>query len=115
MSTKIVNAADARVIPVDDAMTVFDYFTEADGDEVSLVTADLDGIHSNRVNHRSVKLYFVISGKLRVISDGVEREVGPLSGVRVPAGTWVKLVGENAKVAIICGPAFNPADESFEA
>ncbi|MDW6057858.1 hypothetical protein SAZ11_07090 [Streptomyces sp. FXJ1.4098] len=114
MSTEITSAADARVISVDDAMTVFEYFTEADSSEVSLVTAYLDGTHSNRVNRRSTKIYLVISGTLHIISNSVEQKVGPLSGVRVPAGTAVKLVGEKAKVAIICGPAFNPADESFE-
>ncbi|MFF7977144.1 hypothetical protein [Streptomyces sp. NPDC007905] len=114
MGALVVTAADAKVIPVDDAMTVFEYFTGAESGNVSLVTADIDGIHSNRVNHRSAKLYFVISGKLRVVSDSSEREAGPLSGVLVPADTWVELVGENAKIIIICAPAFNPADESFE-
>ncbi|WP_405596723.1 hypothetical protein OG741_11465 [Streptomyces sp. NBC_01410] len=113
MDVRIVNAADARDIPVDEAMTVFEYFSESDSRQVSLVTAELDGLHSNRVNHRSAKLYFVISGKLRVNADGVEREAGPLSGVLVPPGSWVELVGESAKILIICGPAFNLADESF--
>ncbi|MEU6720730.1 hypothetical protein ABZ897_55540 [Nonomuraea sp. NPDC046802] len=78
------------------------------------MTADLNGLHSRRMNRRSAKLYLVLSGKLRVISGGMEREAGPLSGITVEPGTWVELIGYAAKIAIVYSPAFNPADETID-
>ncbi|MEV6986880.1 hypothetical protein AB0M95_37265 [Sphaerisporangium sp. NPDC051017] len=44
----------------------------------------------------------------------MEREAGPLSGVMVDSGTWVELIGDAAKIAIVYSPAFNPADETID-
>ncbi|MEU6712724.1 hypothetical protein ABZ897_14685 [Nonomuraea sp. NPDC046802] len=111
---RIVTRDDAEVVPVDDAMTIYQYFSEVESPQASLVTADLDGLHSRRMNRRSVKLYFVLSGKLLVKSDEMEREVGPLAGVLIEPGTWVELVGEAAQIAIVYSPAFDPADETID-
>ncbi|MDA0633314.1 hypothetical protein OUY22_07765 [Nonomuraea sp. MCN248] len=95
-------------------MTIYQYFSESDSPHASLVTADLNGLHSRRMNRRSVKLYFVLSGNIRIKSDGTEHEIGPLGAAMIDPGTWVELVGEAARIAILYSPAFNLDDEIID-
>lgn len=63
----------------------------------------------------SAKLYFVVSGRLRVtFDDGSGQTIGAQGAVHVPPGVWVELWGEDARILIICSPAYDPADETIE-
>ena len=107
--------SDLEPVVVDDAMTIYEYFAKTQSPQASLASADLTGLHPRRVNHRSTKLYFVVSGELRaVFDDGSDHMVGPQGAILVPPGVWAELHGKNARVLIVCAPAYDAVDESIE-
>jgi mannose-6-phosphate isomerase-like protein (cupin superfamily) len=109
----IRRAAGANSFDADDSMTITPLLPVADSPRASLVTGRLDGLHSARVNHRSAKLYLVISGHLVATADGECCQLRAGDALLANPGEILALQGERALLAIICVPAFDPADEEI--
>ncbi|MEJ2852826.1 MULTISPECIES: AraC family ligand binding domain-containing protein [unclassified Saccharothrix] len=109
----LVREADAVERVVDDAMTIRSYFSAEQSTAVDLVAAELDGLHSLRVNRRSTKLYYVERGTLDITIDGRKYTADAGSTILVRVDEEHEMVGHAARVLIICSPAFDPADEEI--
>jgi mannose-6-phosphate isomerase-like protein (cupin superfamily) len=109
----IQRAADADTFHADDFMTITSLLPAADSPMVSLVTGQLNGLHSARVNHRSAKLYLVIDGGLVATTNAEQSVLGPGDALLVKPGETLTLRGDKAVLAIVCAPAFDPADEQI--
>lgn len=109
----IRRAAEAATFDADDFMTITSLLPETDSPLASLVTGHLNGLHSARVNHRSAKLYLVIAGSLVATTDAERCRLGPGDALLVKPGEILTLRGEKANLAIVCTPAFTPADEQI--
>jgi quercetin dioxygenase-like cupin family protein len=109
-----VDEGHARQVKIDEYLTIQEYFTKSDNESVSLVSASLHGPHSNRVNRRSNKLFFVTQGILDMKVDGVSHRLQARDGFLIPPGKWHTMDGHNAQMLIICAPAFDATDEEME-
>ncbi|GAB3006267.1 cupin domain-containing protein [Saccharothrix stipae] len=78
---------------------------------VDLVAAELDGPHSLRVNRRSTKVYYVERGSVEFTVSGQTRTVADGGAVLVRPGEPHRLVGDKARILIICSPSFDFTDE----
>jgi len=110
----MVGEKQAEEVRIDQYLTIFNYFTKSDYEAISLVTAHLNGPHSNRVNRRSVKLYFLTEGTLDIVVDGVQHRLHQQDALLVPPNKWHTMEGHNARMLIICAPAYDAADEEIE-
>lgn len=113
MNTKkfVIRQKSSKELKIDQYITIFEYFTKNNSSQVSLVTAKLDGPHSRRLNKRSDKLYFMLSGKaeLTVVDENYSLEKG--DAALIPANTWHSIIGHNAYFVIVTSPPFDPSDE----
>ena len=78
-----------------------------------MVLAELNGIHTKRVNYKSTKIFYILQGSLKVKNDLVEKEVTKDSLICIPPNIGVELLGINCKFIIICTPPYDPADEKI--
>lgn len=108
-----VSETHAKEIRIDEFLTIYDYFSKEDWDTVSFVKAKLIGPHGNRVNARSAKLYYVTAGTLEMTVDSIEHTLNVGDALLVRPGKWHSMLGYNARVLIICAPAFDGADETI--
>lgn len=107
----VVHKDQATKRVVDEAMTIFDYFSGADSTAVDMVAAELDGVHAVRVNRRSTKIYYVEHGSVEFTVSGRTRMVGNGGAVLVRPGEPHGMVGDKARILIVCSPAINFDDE----
>jgi len=108
---EFVKKNEAKEMVLDDFITIYEYFTEEHSKDVSLVTADLHGPHINRMNKRSSKLYFITDGTLDLHVENKPYSLTSGDSLLIPPGAWHSMNGNNAKMLIICSPAFNGNDE----
>lgn len=109
-----VSSSERNAVEIDEYMTVYEYFTKEQIDGASLVTADLDGPHSRRVNYRSEKTYYVLDGELEVTVEGETEELSEGDSAVIPPEAYHSLVGHNAEIIMVSSPPYDPADENIE-
>lgn len=96
---------------IDDAMSIAVLSTSEDFEGIDFALANLNGVHSNRMNTRSVKLYHVLEGQIE-FNYLDKKEIVKAGGLFIlPPKVWCEMVGQNSRFAISCSPAFNPSDE----
>jgi mannose-6-phosphate isomerase-like protein (cupin superfamily) len=108
----IRRCSETTTFAADEAMTIRPLLPD-ESPQASLVTGHLNGLHPTRVNHRSDKLYLVISGEVAVTTGSGDARLGQGDALLVPAGEPIALHGKNAEIVIVCTPAFNGADEEI--
>jgi mannose-6-phosphate isomerase-like protein (cupin superfamily) len=99
---------------VDSSMELYPLIDGLSSPSVDCVIVALDGTHSRRINRRSHKLYFVLSGSVHISTDESDYTLEANDVAIVPPSVWCKLVGVQANVVIVCTPAFSPRDEEIE-
>ena len=115
MSKKIfVSLNKAKLVKIDEFITIFEYFTNVDSDLASFVTAKLDGPHSLRINRASEKLFFLIDGEADMVVGEKEYHLKKGDAILVPINTWHSITSRNAYLAIITVPPYNAADEEIK-
>jgi mannose-6-phosphate isomerase-like protein (cupin superfamily) len=90
---------------VDSSMTITDYFSPPLSPKISVVTANLNGNHSKRINKTCDQVYFVLEGSGIIIVNDKKFEVGPKDAVYIPAGATHSMNGV-MEVIIINSPPF---------
>jgi mannose-6-phosphate isomerase-like protein (cupin superfamily) len=91
-----------KVAIVDDASS---------GSDVSIVRAVLNGPHSRRVNSRSCKSYYILSGNCTFSVGDTQEIVSSGDYVVIKPGTEVAIQGLTCDMIIICTPPFREIDE----
>ena len=105
---------DSKEVKIDEFMTIFEYFTKAESELVSLVTAKLDGPHTLRINRKSEKLFFLLDGEADMVVGEQEHHLKKGDAVLVPINTWHSITGHKAYLVIVVAPPFHPADEEVK-
>lgn len=108
-----VRGSLASAIQVDPHMRITNYLTKTDSQDVSIVLAELDGPHTNRVNNRSVMIYCLQSGQLDVTVEADSYVLHPGDMLAIPPTRWHSMVGSQASCLIVASPAYDPADEQI--
>jgi mannose-6-phosphate isomerase-like protein (cupin superfamily) len=107
----ISHCSDVTPIVIDQSMTLWPLLSSSQSPDLDFVWTRINGIHSRRVNYRSIKLYYVNSGNVVIRGDTVSFEVSAGGIALVPPGIWCEIEGDAAEVGIACCPAFDPKDE----
>jgi mannose-6-phosphate isomerase-like protein (cupin superfamily) len=110
----LVTRREAEKVEVDQYLTIFNYFTKEEHESASIVVGHLDGPHGNRINNRSAKIYFVLSGKLDITVDECDYHLSDRDCLWIPANKWHKMVGQDAEMIIMTVPAYDFEDEIVE-
>lgn len=79
---------------------------------VSIAEAELEGSHGPSRSHRSDRIYYLISGHVKVAVDDEVYEVAPGDAILIPKGARHAISG-NAKYLVINSPAFDLSQEEI--
>ena len=74
---------------------------------LNFVIGELNGFHGTMVNEKSIKYYYIIDGKAKVIINDEITDVEKGDFVVIPVNAKHSIEG-NAEFAIICTPPFDP-------
>lgn len=107
-----VPAEERNSFDADDAMTIHEYVTKNDAEDTSFVLGELDGFHGTFVNHKSEKLYYVLSGSMEIRIEDETYELTDGDTLLIPPETKHAMEGE-ARMAIVASPPFDPAHEDI--
>jgi mannose-6-phosphate isomerase-like protein (cupin superfamily) len=100
--------ADAKRFEPDEGITIVEHGVATNA--MSVVGAELHGRHIGLPNRRSVTVYVVKEGNMKIVVDGEVFETTSGDMVVAPVGTRRELEG-NATLVIVNTPRFDPADE----
>lgn len=108
---RIVTEKDIEPIILDSSTALYNYFTKADNDNVSLVVLKMNGDHVSVINTRSIKIYFVLSGVLRFQTNEETYILNAGDALCLQPNQWYSTSGTNCSVLVISSPAFSEHDE----
>jgi mannose-6-phosphate isomerase-like protein (cupin superfamily) len=109
-----ITPKDSLIRKPDDFITIHEYISRQKSGEISVVMAELNGVHSKRMNKRCTRVYILLSGKLDVELESATHHINAGEMLLVRPGQWCTMTGHNAKMYVIHTPAFDPGYESIE-